>query len=49
VSIGLARLRSEPDLIRRAAADKGEDAAVVDAALALDERRRTLLAQGDAL
>jgi seryl-tRNA synthetase len=49
VSIGLQRLRDEPDLIRRGAVDKGEDPAVVDRALELDERRRTLLAQGDAL
>jgi seryl-tRNA synthetase len=49
VSVGTDRLRDEPDLLRRAASDKGEDPAVVDAALALDERRRTLLAEGDAL
>jgi seryl-tRNA synthetase len=49
MSVGLQRLRDEPDLIRRGAVDKGEDAAIVDAALALDERRRTLLAEGDAL
>ena len=49
MSVGTDRLRDEPDLLRRAAADKGEDPAVVDAALALDERRRALLAEGDAL
>jgi seryl-tRNA synthetase len=49
VSVGLQRLRDEPDVLRRGAADKGEDGAVVDAALALDERRRALLAESDAL
>ena len=49
MSVGLERLRGEPDLIRRGAADKGEDPAVVDRALELDERRRALLAEGDAL
>ena len=49
MSVGLQLLRDEPDLLRRAAADKGEDAAVVDRALELDERRRTLVTEGDAL
>jgi seryl-tRNA synthetase len=49
MSVGLERLRTEPDLIRRGAADKGEDPGVVDRALELDERRRALLAEGDAL
>jgi seryl-tRNA synthetase len=49
VSVGVARLRSDADLIRRGSVDKGEDPAIVDAALALDERRRALLAEGDAL
>ncbi|MGQ0609228.1 MAG: serine--tRNA ligase [Chloroflexota bacterium] len=49
MSVGLQRLRDEPDLLRRAASDKGEDAGVVDRALDLDDRRRTLLAEGDAL
>ena len=49
MSIGLQRLREEPHLLRRGAVDKGEDPAVVDRALALDERRRALLAEGDAL
>ncbi|MGH2381179.1 MAG: serine--tRNA ligase [Candidatus Limnocylindria bacterium] len=49
MSVGLQRLRDEPDMLRRAAVDKGEDAAVVDRALDLDDRRRTLLAEGDAL
>ena len=49
MSVGLQRLRDEPDLLRRAASDKGEDEAVVDRALELDRRRRDLLAEGDAL
>jgi seryl-tRNA synthetase len=49
MSVGLERLRTEPDLIRRGAADKGEDPGVVDRALELDERRRALLAEGDGL
>jgi seryl-tRNA synthetase len=49
VSIGLARLREEPDRIRQGAIDKGEDPGIVDAAIALDARRRTLLAEGDGL
>jgi seryl-tRNA synthetase len=49
VSVGLQRLRDEPDLLRRATTDKGEDPNVVDRALELDARRRELLAEGDAL
>jgi seryl-tRNA synthetase len=49
MSVGLQRLRDEPDLIRQGAVDKGEDPAVIDRALELDERRRTLLAEGDGL
>ncbi|HEX2221818.1 MAG TPA: serine--tRNA ligase, partial [Candidatus Limnocylindria bacterium] len=49
MSVGLSRLREEPDVLRRGAEAKGEDARVVDAALELDERRRALLADGDAL
>ncbi len=49
MSVGLQRLREESDLIRQGAVDKGEDPTVIDAALALDERRRTLLAEGDGL
>jgi seryl-tRNA synthetase len=49
VSVGLQRLRDEPDVIRRGALDKGEDPAIVDSALELDERRRALLAEGDVL
>ena len=49
MSVGAQRLREEPDLLRQGAIDKGEDPAVVDQALQLDERRRALVAEGDAL
>jgi len=44
VSVGLTRLREEPDVIRKGAIDKGEDPAIVDLAVNLDaaERRRLL-------
>ena len=49
MSIGLTRLREEPDRIRQGAIDKGEDPSVVDAALALEGRRRQLLGEPDRL
>ena len=49
MSIGLARLREEPDRIRQGAIDKGEDPSFVDRALALDARRRQLLGDLDGL
>jgi seryl-tRNA synthetase len=49
MSVGLARLREEPDVIRQGAIDKGEDPSIVDAALAADARRRELQGEGDAL
>jgi seryl-tRNA synthetase len=49
MSVGLARLREEPDRIRQGAIDKGEDPSAVDAALALDAHRRELLGESDAL
>jgi seryl-tRNA synthetase len=49
MSIGLARLREEPDRIRQGAIDKGEDPSIVDAALALESRRRELLGESDTL
>jgi seryl-tRNA synthetase len=49
VSVGSARLREEPDVIRKGAIDKGEDPALVDVALAIDEERRQLQAKVDAL
>jgi len=49
LSIGLQRLREEPDAIRKGAMDKGEDPSIVDAALAADARRRALQGDGDTL
>ena len=49
VSVGLQRLREDADRLKLAAADKGEDPAVVDRAVELDERRRALVAEADAL
>jgi seryl-tRNA synthetase len=49
MSVGVQRLRDEPERIRQGAIDKGEDPGVVDAALAIDARRRALLSEGDAL
>jgi seryl-tRNA synthetase len=49
VSVGLARLREEPDVIRKGAVDKDEDPSLVDRALELDAERRRLLAETEAL
>jgi seryl-tRNA synthetase len=49
MSVGLQRLRDEPDVIRRGATDKGEDPALVDRALSIDAERRRLLAETEAL
>ena len=49
MSVGLQRLREEPDALRKGATDKGEDPRLVDHAIELDERRRALVAEGDAL
>ncbi len=49
MSVGLQRLREEPDVIRKGARDKGEDASLVDVALELDARRRRLLGEADGL
>ena len=49
MSVGLPRLREEPDVIRKGAIDKGEDPALVDRALELDAERRRLLAETEAL
>ena len=49
MSIGLARLREEPDRIRQGTIDKGEDPAIVDQALALEGKRRQLLGDSDRL
>jgi seryl-tRNA synthetase len=49
MSVGLQRLRDEPEAIRQGAIDKGEDPALVDRALELDTRRRDLLGRTEAL
>jgi seryl-tRNA synthetase len=49
MSVGLQRLRDQPEVIRRGAIDKGEDPALVDRALELDANRRRLLADIEAL
>ena len=49
MSVGLQRLREDAATVRQGAIDKGEDPALVDAALAADARRRELLAEGDRL
>ena len=46
MSVGLPRLREEPDAIRKGAIDKGEDPSLVDRVLDLDVERRRV--QGDA-
>ena len=49
MSVGLHRLREDSDAIRKGAIDKGEDPALVDAALAVDARRRQLQGEADGL
>ena len=49
MSVGLQRLRDEPDVIRDGAIRKGEDPALVDRALALDADRRRLLGESETL
>jgi seryl-tRNA synthetase len=49
MSVGLQRLRDEPEVIRQGAIDKREDPGVVDRALELDARRRQLLGESEAL
>ncbi len=49
MSVGLVRLREEPDAIRKGAADKGEDPSLIDAALEADANRRALQGEGDTL
>jgi seryl-tRNA synthetase len=49
MSVGLQRLREEPDVIRDGAVRKREDPALVDRALELDAERRRLLAETEAL
>jgi seryl-tRNA synthetase len=49
MSVGAARLREDAERVRQGAIDKGEDPSTVDAALALDARRRELQGEGDVL
>ena len=49
MSVGLQRLRDEPDAIRQGAIDKGEDPGLIDRALELDGERRRLLGESEAL
>ena len=49
MSVGSARLREEPDVIRHGCIAKGEDPALVDQALVVDEGRRELLGKADSL
>ena len=49
MSVGVQRLREEPDRIRQGAIDKREDPALVDRAIEVDARRRRLQAESDTL
>ena len=49
MSVGIQRLRDEPDVIRDGAIRKGEDPALVDRALELDAARRRLLGESETL
>ncbi|MCJ7712042.1 MAG: hypothetical protein MUQ32_14565 [Chloroflexi bacterium] len=49
MSVGVQRLREEPDRIRQGAIDKREDPALVDRALEADARRRQLQSESDHL
>jgi seryl-tRNA synthetase len=49
VSVGVQRLRDEPDRIRDGAVRKGEDPVLVDRALEVDAERRRLLGESEAL
>ncbi|HJP87625.1 MAG TPA: serine--tRNA ligase [Candidatus Limnocylindrales bacterium] len=49
MSVGLQRLREDAEAIRKGAVDKGEDPAIIDAALAADARRRELQGEADGL
>jgi seryl-tRNA synthetase len=48
MSVGVQRLREEPDRIRQGAIDKREDPSIVDRALEVDATRRRLQAESDA-
>ena len=47
MSVGVQRLRDEPDRIRQGAIDKREDPAVVDRAIEVDASRRRLQSESD--
>jgi seryl-tRNA synthetase len=49
MSVGVQRLREEPDRIRQGAIDKREDPSLVDQAIEADARRRRLQAESDGL
>jgi seryl-tRNA synthetase len=49
MSVGVQRLRDEPDRIRQGAIDKREDPSLVDRAIEMDARRRKLQAESDSL
>ena len=49
MSVGLQRLRDDPDTIRNGAIAKREDPKLIDQALALDGQRRELLGHADTL
>jgi seryl-tRNA synthetase len=49
MSVGLQRLREQPEAIRKGARDKGEDPRIIDLALELDARRRRLLGEADSI
>ncbi len=49
MSVGVQRLREEPERIRQGAIDKREDASLVDRAVDVDARRRRLQADSDKL
>ncbi len=49
MSVGVQRLRDEPDRIRQGAIDKREDPGLVDEAIEMDTRRRRLQAESDSL
>ena len=49
MSVGVQRLREEPDRIRQGAIDKGEDPSVVDRAIEVDGARRRLQSESDTL
>ena len=49
MSVGVVRLRAEPERIRQGAIDKREEPAIVDRALEVDANRRLLQAESDAV